>query len=587
MKFLVRSVRGKLTAVSLALVAAVVIASGAALESMLREEHDDRLRRELVRHSNVIEAVLNEALPDDADRHAAYLRASLLARAGQLRFTLIDADGRVLADSHIDDDRLPSVADHSQRPEVVAALSGEPGVVKRTSETTGEVMLYLARPMGTTGQVLRIAMPASSGDLLIHRLRVSLGVTAGIALALAMLMSLWSAHVMTRSLRELVVKARALAEHRTRARIRLGSDDELELLAGSVNLLAGEVDDTLSTLEAERDRFRAVVEGIADGVVAIDATGHVLLMNTAARTLLGNDGTVQGLPLAQLLPTVDVDDLLRTDDVEPPMVELDLPGPPPRRVLVHASSTAVRDGAVLLLEDVTDVRRLENVRRDFVANVSHELRTPVSVIRASAEALIDGGLDDKARAARFAAALHRNAERLSRLVSDLLDLARIESGRHAITMSTVRVADVVKGIVDNLQPIIDDRHHSVVVDVPDDVVALADGSGLEQVLSNLLDNAAKYTPEVGHIVVRARHHDQRVVIEVEDNGPGIPAEHRDRVFERFYRVDAGRSRAMGGTGLGLSIVKHLVAIMDGDVRVEAAEPNGARFVVELPVGRAP
>jgi two-component system phosphate regulon sensor histidine kinase PhoR len=288
-----------------------------------------------------------------------------------------------------------------------------------------------------------------------------------------------------------------------------------------------------------------------------------------------------------LLPTIDVDDLLRTDDAEPPMVELDLPGPPPRRVLVHASRTAVRDGAVLLLEDVTDVRRLENVRRDFVANVSHELRTPVSVIRASAEALIDGGLDDKARAARFAAALHRNAERLSRLVSDLLDLARIESGRHAITMSTVCVADVVKGIVDNLQPIIDARHHSVVVDVPDDVIALADGSGLEQVLSNLLDNAAKYTPEVGRIVVRARHHDQRVVIEVEDNGPGIPAEHRDRVFERFYRVDAGRSREMGGTGLGLSIVKHLVAIMDGDVRVEAAEPSGARFVVDLPLGRAP
>ena len=585
MKFLVHSVRGKLTAVSLALVAAVVIASGAALESMLREEHDDRLHSELVRHANVLEAVLNEAPATDATAsHAVRARASALARAGGLRFTLIDIDGRVLADSHVDDAHLPGVVDHSHRPEVMAALRGEEGVVKRTSETTGEVLLYLARPIGSTGQVLRIAMPASSGDLLIHRLRVSLGVTAGIALTLAILMSLWSAHVMTRSLRELVVKARALAEHRTRTHINLGSDDELELLAGSVNRLAGEVDDTLLTLEAERDRFRAVVEGIADGVVAIDTTGRVLLMNTAARTLLGQTDSAEGAPLSRLLPTVDVEALLRTGEEEPPTVELELPGPPMRRVLVHASRAAVKDGAVLLLEDVTDVRRLENVRRDFVANVSHELRTPVSVIRASAEALIDGGLDDKARAARFAAALHRNAERLSRLVSDLLDLARIESGRHAITMRSVNVADMVKGIVDSLQPVLDARQHRIVVDVPADVAVLADDSGLEQVLSNLLDNAAKYTPEVGQITIRARNEGDRVIIEVEDNGPGIPPEHRDRVFERFYRVDAGRSREMGGTGLGLSIVKHLLAIMGGDVRVEGASPRGARFVVELPRG---
>ena len=172
---------------------------------------------------------------------------------------------------------------------------------------------------------------------------------------------------------------------------------------------------------------------------------------------------------------------------------------------------------------------------------------------------------------------------MSRLVSDLLYLARIEPGRHAITMRSVNVADMVKGIVDSLQPVLDPRQHRIVVDVPADFAVLADDSGLEQVLSNLLDNAAKYTPEVGQITVRARNEGDRVIIEVEDNGPGIPPEHRDRVFERFYRVDAGRSREMGGTGLGLSIVKHLLAIMSGDVRVEGASP-GARFVVKLPRG---
>lgn len=582
MRFVVRSIQGKLTATSLGLIAVIILVSGAVLEVMLRRAMDARLEAELLRHVSAIEAVL--ARVDDDDR--AFALAEDMSRAAGLRFTLIDADGHVLADSHVEDRRLGGLEDHDGRPEVQMARHGEVGVVKRTSATLGEPLLYIARPMASGGddgpaRIVRVAMPLQAGEALIERVRFALGATSAVALTLAMLMSLWSARVMTRSLRELVTKARALAEHRTRTRIRLESDDELEHLAGSVNRLAGEVDDTQSTLQAERDRFHAVVEGIGDGVVAVDAAGRVLLTNTAARELLGRSDGLVNVPLIDLLPTIDVATLLRADA---PTVELELAGPPLRKVLVHASPTSVKDGAVLLLEDVTEVRRLENVKRDFVANVSHELRTPVSVIRASAEALIDGGLDDKARATRFASALHRNAERLSRLVSDLLDLARIESGRQTLTVRPVRVKRLVDDIVDGLQPVIDERKHTLVIDIADDVAVLADKSGLEQVVSNLLDNAAKYTPHVGHITVRARAHDDVVRIEVEDNGPGIPPEHCDRVFERFYRVDAGRSREMGGTGLGLSIVKHLCAIMGGDVHVEAASPHGARFVVELPRG---
>ncbi len=585
MRGLVRSVRGKLTAVSLALVAAVIIASGAVLETMLVNEHDQRLHQELNRHANVLQAVIDggrdgDVVSDAARRH----EAARLARAAGLRVTLIDAGGAVIADSHVDDDELSHLDLHSQRPEVRAALSGEPSVVKRSSQTTGEVQLYLARPI-SHGRVLRVSMPASSGDALVARVRLALGIAALIALSLAGLMSLLSAHWMTRSLRELVDKARALAEHRTNKQIRLDSDDELEHLAGSVNRLAGEVDSSHLALQAERDRFRAVVEGIADGVIAVDADGRISLMNSAARGLFSPAEAVDGKRLSDVFPEVDVDTLFDPNAVDADMQhELMLPGPPARKVILHGSRATLREGAVLTIEDVTDVRRLENVRRDFVANVSHELRTPVSVIRASAEALIDGGLDDKVRAARFADALHRNAERLSRLVSDLLDLARIESGRQVMTIRPVNVSELVDEIVLSLQTVIEARQHELQVDVDDDITVLADPSGLEQVLSNLVHNAAKYTPEVGRIVIRATRRGDRVIIEVEDNGPGIPAGQRDRVFERFYRVDAGRSRDMGGTGLGLSIVKHLTAIMGGDVSVEGAEPRGARFIVTLPSG---
>lgn len=580
MRFLLKTIQGKLTATSLALVAAVVLLSGGVLEILLRQALDARLEGELHRHADAVEVILQRG--DSVDTFGL---AEAATRAAGLRFTLIDPHGQVLADSHVDDARLETLEDHDARPEVVLARRGERAVVKRQSTTVGEPLLYVARPLtgASSGRVLRVAMSVADGEALIHRVRFALGVTVVVALALAILMSLWSARVMTRSLRELVTKARALAEHRTRTRIRLGSDDELEHLAGSVNRLAGEIDDTQSTLQAERDRFRAVVEGIGDGVVAVDTAGCIRLMNTAARDLLARPDGGDGVPLGTLLPTIDVTTLLREGDLSP-AVELELPGPPLRRVLVHASRTTVEDGAVLLLEDVTEVRRLENVRRDFVANVSHELRTPVSVIRASAEALIDGGLDDKARATRFAGALHRNAERLSRLVSDLLDLARIESGRQALLVRPVRVGELVDDIVLGLQPVLDERRHTLVVDIDDSIAVLADKSGLEQVIANLLDNAAKYTPQVGQIAIRAHVDGEVVRIEVEDNGPGIPPEHRDRVFERFYRVDAGRSREMGGTGLGLSIVKHLAAIMGGDVRVEGAAPHGARFVVELPRG---
>jgi two-component system phosphate regulon sensor histidine kinase PhoR len=238
-------------------------------------------------------------------------------------------------------------------------------------------------------------------------------------------------------------------------------------------------------------------------------------------------------------------------------------------------------GVVMVLHDVTEIRKLEGMKRDFVANVSHELRTPVAIIRANAETLLDGALDDKTRGRDFVEAMLRHADRLSGLISDLLDLSRIEAGRYGVKLQPVRVRAALQRVVELADRHVRDKGHAVSIDAPDALWVEADPRALEQIFTNLVDNAIKYTPPGGRLLLRAAPSARGVRVEVEDDGPGIEPRHRDRIFERFYRVDPGRSRDVGGTGLGLSIVKHLAEAMGGAVGVDAAPVRGSLFWLEL------
>jgi two-component system phosphate regulon sensor histidine kinase PhoR len=236
----------------------------------------------------------------------------------------------------------------------------------------------------------------------------------------------------------------------------------------------------------------------------------------------------------------------------------------------------------VVMHDITDLRHLETVRRDFVANVSHELRTPISVIRANAETLLDGALGDPTAARPFVEALLRNAERLGRIIADLLDISRVEAGQLRLRCLPVPLAAAARRAADAMLPAVARKGLEVRVDIAEEIIALGDLQALDQVLLNLLDNAIKYTPEGGHVVVRAHADTEQVRVDVSDDGPGLEAHQRKRVFERFYRVDPGRSRDMGGTGLGLSIVKHLCETMGGRVGVDPGQPRGSIFWFVLP-----
>jgi two-component system phosphate regulon sensor histidine kinase PhoR len=570
--------RGRLVAASVVLIVVAGLASLLYLEGSLRGVLVSGVRDELRRHAEGYRATLQTLDVDDA------LLAQRLARAQggspQVRLTLIDAQGRVIADSELDSERVRRLESHAQRPEVRAALAGQEGSAQRYSTTVQTNMLYVALPVGGArgGRVVRAATPLARVDALIGGLRGALVVAGVIGLLAALFMSGLASHMFSRSLRDVMERARALLE-RSGAGVVQGGD-ELTSIAGSVTRVARELDRSFESLARERDRFSAVLEAMSDGVLAIDGERRITLANPAALEILSMEEDPTGRALAEVARVPALVELT-TNAASGHGVEVELAGDVPRTVHAKIARLEQSDGLVLALSDVTQVRRLEAVRRDFVANVSHELRTPVSVIQANAEALVDGALEDPERAHRFADALHRNAERLSHLIDGLLDLSRVESGAWEPDLARVVVLDVVGRVVSGLEGKAEERGHEIDVSVDADLAVVADAGALEQVLVNLVDNALKYTPDGGHITVRAHAQGGHVVIDVADDGPGIAEKHRSRVFQRFYRVDKGRSKATGGTGLGLAIVRHLVLSMGGDIEALANQPQGALFRVTL------
>jgi len=346
------------------------------------------------------------------------------------------------------------------------------------------------------------------------------------------------------------------------------------------------VPETLDSLRADRDRLAGILEGLGDGLLALDADGRVLLVNEAARAMLGLAGDVPGRALTDVVDSVALHDAIfeLKRGSQSDTREIEIAGPELRRFLLRVSPLPGDErGSVFMFHDVTDLRQLETVRRDFVANVSHELRTPVTAIRGATETLLSGAIADPTATARFVEIIDRNSRRLVRLVEDLLDLSRIESRQLELGLEPLDVREVAVHAVGLIERAAEDRGVRLVVDFSRDLPrAKANRRALEQVLSNLLDNGVKYAGPGATVTVYGEVKGDHIRIRVDDTGPGIEKQHLPRLFERFYRVDAGRSREMGGTGLGLAIVKHLVESMRGRIAVKSAPGRGASFRFTLP-----
>ncbi|MFN7952966.1 MAG: ATP-binding protein [bacterium] len=581
-------IRGKLFAVSVGLIVAVVLASGLVLERELRSWLEGRLETELHLMASqaavAIDASHSPITIEGLDPLADKLGAAIGARV-----TVIAHDGTVLGDSDLAPEQVRTVENHANRPELRAATARGLGASRRYSATIHTDLLYLAVPFGDGAGFVRVALPLHEVSSVVTRLRWLLLVAGAAGLAVAVGMSALASHWATRTVRDLVASAGAIAAGEKGARIAITSRDELGGLGGSLNRLAEQLERTVAALADERDRIQGVLEGMNEAVLAIDANGLVTLMNRAALELAGRERVPTGRPLIELLRVPALDDAVtaaRAGGVPAP-VEFQAGGERPRTILARIAGQP-GGGCVVVFHDVTEIRRLEKVRSDFVANVSHELRTPVAAILANAETLAGGALDDRERAPEFLEAMVRNAARLGRIIDDLLDLSKIEAGAYPLAPQEVNVAELACAALALLADAARAKQITLAWDesCPDSLTAWADEHALEDVLGNLLDNAVKYTPAGGHVTMTARAQGEHVRIEVSDDGPGIPPHQRTRVFERFYRVDAGRSREMGGTGLGLAIVKHLVDAMGGRVGVDPVDPHGSRFWVLLPARAA-
>jgi two-component system phosphate regulon sensor histidine kinase PhoR len=518
-------------------------------------------------------------------------RVRRLGSESGTRLTVVTADYTVLADSHEDSARMEN---HGDRPEFQIARHDGVGWSVRNSATLHQTTLYVAVTVMDGPKLIgsvRAAQPLTQIDAQLSRLHQSVLFGSGVAvLAGCVLVYLFTRRI-TNPLRAMTQAASAIAAGNYEQRVRVTSSDEFGTVAEAFNRMGAELSERVETITADRGKLVAILEAMVEGVVAINREDVVVHMNdAAARILRTTTREALGRRIWEATRLTQVSESLehamrQGNDLRR---EVTLPeGTRDRALGLHArplrDSRGAVAGAIVVLHDLTELRRLEAIRRDFVANVSHEIKTPVTAIRGMAETLVDDPTLDTDTRHRYLTRIKDQSLRLSALVTDLLTLSRVESEDAFQDRVDLDLRSVVTGSVRAMQPGAESRRLQLTNALPEHEIRVrADAEALREAVDNLLDNAIKYTPEGGRIQVRLLARADQVAIEVEDTGVGIEPQHLDRIFERFYRVDKARSRELGGTGLGLSIVKHVVLSHGGKVSVESTPGRGSTFRIELP-----
>jgi two-component system, OmpR family, phosphate regulon sensor histidine kinase PhoR len=536
----------------------------------------------------------------------AYLAADLLSKAttlndessldaeadrlGQLisaRVTFIAGDGRVVGDSTQTEVELRTLENHLTRPEVVAAREQGFGSSERYSGTISTDMVYVAvRATHPVVSYVRLALPLTDVDAQLTAIvRATLGALAA-SIPLALLVSWFFSTSLSRRVSAIArVAERYSSGDLTRPIYDHGSDElgtVARALDDSVQQLGGRIEE----LSRDRARMEAILSGMVEGVLVVDRQGRLQLVNRAAQQMLRVEPSAAGRPYLEVIRHPDIAAQLTAalHGEEIGGQELTLARDPGRTLLTRAAPvTGPSGGAVLVLHDITDLRRADQIRRDFVANVSHELRTPLTAIRGYVEALLDGPSDAESTH-KFLEIIARHSTRMERLVKDLLRLARLDARQELLETARCDIKQIFNAVTADLAPTIEDKGQRITMDVvPEARHVDGDPAKLHDIIRNLVENAVNYSPEGAEVRLGAAQQNGTYTITVADSGPGIPNEDLTRVFERFYRVDKSRSRP-GGTGLGLAIVKHLVELHGGEAVAENRPEGGAVFTIKLPVG---
>ncbi len=550
------------------------------LVSRITEEyHRADLDSALLEKTELVQAALEASDPAE---HSQLIQE--LASRAKARITVIDYQGRPLADS----DANPSeMENHARRPEFAAALQGVVGYDTRRSETVGQELRYCAAP--TSGGAVRLALPLVRIQERVSEIRSQILRMLGLALAPVMIAAAWVARRVSSQLSQIIHYSQRLAQGEFQVKLKGAGGGELGELADTLRITGGQLRSMFEQLQEERSRFAAAVNGIGEGILVADRKLRTVLFNPAMEQMLPHIKLYKGASLTEW-DRVEVPELFNKvlESGEACSVEIQVHDPVERSWKISCAPILSRKGkvhaVVAVFYDITELERLDRMRKDFVINVSHELRTPLAAIQGYAETLLDGAIDEPGTNRRFMRILWQNAERLAQLTADLMTLSQIEVSTREFTFTQHSVRDLLEQAADSARTIAEKREIRVnVPSVEPTLQAECDSGAIHQVLNNLLDNAIKYTPEGGEVEVGATPKGEWVEFFVRDTGIGIPPEHIPRLFERFYRVDKARSRELGGTGLGLAIVKHLVMAHAGVVRVESAPGKGSTFFFEIPL----
>ncbi|MFD2370027.1 two-component system histidine kinase PnpS [Brevibacillus sp. GCM10020057] len=582
--------RIKLTLTILGLISLVLLLLGLYFAKVLENSYLQSLQELLLRESRLIAQAVR--FPEVfSDKQVLEERVLQVAPANDVRLTLIDQAGTVLFDNST---YANGMENHHDRPEFIAALRGETGISRRYSETLRHDMMYVAVPIALDGQIVgavRSAMSMKDITNTIHNMWYSLLTGLLVTLVVGSIVVSRISFSIIRPIEEITRVARNITQRQYESRVRIKAKDEIGQLAGAINFMASSLEQQMYEISENQQRLSGVLTNMTSGVIFISEQRRIMLVNPAVEKLLGMAGNeIVGKLHIEAGKSFGLSHYIDRclDKGEKFREEVHIYYPQERVLDVnfapYINYRGEARGVVVVLHDITDIRRLEKMRSDFVANVSHELRTPITSIKGFTETLLEGAMQDEETCRNFLQIISDESERLYRMIRDILDLSRIEQKRIPLQMSQVHVQELIASAAAIMHD--QAQRKQLTIELPiagEDIWLMTDRDCLQQIVLNLLSNAVAYTPEGGTIAIHAAKEGKNVRLQVADTGIGIPGKDIPRIFERFYRVDKARSRDSGGTGLGLAIVKHLVDNLHGHISVESEEGQGTTFTVILPL----
>jgi len=564
--------------------------SGIFSSKAIENHYIQLLRKNLVAQNRLINDILRDeeiSLPNAYNLNEI---ANKISRKVNARVTIITTEGLVVGDSKEDYRKMDN---HQNRPEVAAALKGEVSSTTRFSKTVKTRMMYVAMPIKQNDRivgVIRLSVALQDVMKMVKNIwKINL-MAAFISTIIVFFVGMKISRDITKPLRKMSIMASEIAQGNFDRKITIKTRDEVRELADAFNYMTEKLKKTINELEDGKGKMKAILTNMFDGIIAIDKKRRIILTNPSVEKILGiEQKNTIGQHLMEVVRNHKLMDFFNEvfKKESPVFKEMKVIYPGERFLRLHLSPIRMEDGriigAVAVIRDITQLRKLERIRKDFVANVTHELKTPLTSITGFVETLLDGYFKDPEVTKKFLEIIDFESKRLHNLINDILDLSRIETGKVEFKAEKVNLKEVCQETLKIFNKRIKEKQMDITVNIPENLSqVLGDKRWLEHVLMNLIDNAIKYTPPEGKIEIFAKEKKYFVEVAVRDTGIGIPKKHIDRIFERFYRVDKARSREEGGTGLGLSIVKHIVKNMGGEIWVESEPGKGSTFIFTLP-----